>query len=97
LTLASVGPGAAQHIWFEMLKRAANIELIYVQYTGGAPAINALLGGHVTAVFAEYSSLAGIARYRDEPENADQALAGSAERRRSWILHLYVPTVALRR
>jgi tripartite-type tricarboxylate transporter receptor subunit TctC len=42
LTLASVGPGAAQHIWFEMLKRAANIELIYVQYTGGAPAINAL-------------------------------------------------------
>jgi tripartite-type tricarboxylate transporter receptor subunit TctC len=59
LTLASVGPSAAQHIWFEMLKRAANIELIYVQYTGGAPAINALLGGHVTAVFAEYAPLAG--------------------------------------
>ena len=42
MRLASVGPGAAQHIWFEMLKRAANIELIYVQYTGGAPAINAM-------------------------------------------------------
>ena len=30
LTLASVGPGAAHHSWGEMLKRAANIELIYV-------------------------------------------------------------------
>jgi tripartite-type tricarboxylate transporter receptor subunit TctC len=58
LTLASVGPGTAQHIGFEMLKRAANVDLTYVPYAGGAPAINALLGGHVTAVFAEYAPLA---------------------------------------
>jgi tripartite-type tricarboxylate transporter receptor subunit TctC len=57
LTLASVGPGTAQHIGIEMLKRSANVDLTYVPYAGGAPAINALLGGHVTAVFAEYAPL----------------------------------------
>ncbi|MEI7804569.1 MAG: tripartite tricarboxylate transporter substrate binding protein [Hyphomicrobiales bacterium] len=58
LTLASVGPATAQHIGFERLKRAANINMTYVPYGGGAPAINALLGGHVTVVFAEYAPLA---------------------------------------
>jgi tripartite-type tricarboxylate transporter receptor subunit TctC len=58
LTFASVGPATAQHIGFERLKRAANVEMTYVPYSGGAPAINALLGGHVTAVFAEYAPLA---------------------------------------
>ena len=59
VTLASVGPGTAQHIGFEMLRRAANINMAYVPYAGGAPAINALLGGHVISVFAEYAPLAG--------------------------------------
>ena len=58
LTFAAVGPGTVQHIGFEMLKRAANVNLTFVPYTGGAPAITALLGGHVTAVFAEYAPLA---------------------------------------
>ena len=58
LTMASVGPATAQHIGLEMLKRAAHVDLTYVPYAGGAPAINALLGGHVTAVFAEYAPLA---------------------------------------
>src|SRR5438477_6531641 len=52
LTLASVGPGTAQ-------QRAAKVELTYVPYSGGVPAINALLGGHITSVFAEYAPLAG--------------------------------------
>ena len=58
LTLASVGPATAQHIGFERLKRAANVNLTYVPYAGGAPAITALLGEHVTAVFAEYAPVA---------------------------------------
>jgi tripartite-type tricarboxylate transporter receptor subunit TctC len=58
LTFAAVGPGTVQHIGFEMLKRSANVNLTFVPYTGGAPAITALLGGHVTAVFAEYAPLA---------------------------------------
>ena len=58
LSIASVGPATAQHIGLERLKRAAKVDLTYVPYAGGAPAINALLGGHVTAVFAEYAPLA---------------------------------------
>jgi tripartite-type tricarboxylate transporter receptor subunit TctC len=58
LTFASVGPATAQHIGFERLRRAANVDMTYVPYSGGAPAINTLLGGHVTAVFAEYAPLA---------------------------------------
>ena len=40
-----------------MLKRAANINMTYVPYGGTAPAINALVGGHVTAVFADYPTV----------------------------------------
>jgi tripartite-type tricarboxylate transporter receptor subunit TctC len=57
VTLAAMGPGSPHHIGLEMLKRAADVELTYVPYPGGGPAINALLGNHVTAVFAEYAPL----------------------------------------
>lgn len=55
LAFATVGPATTQHIGFEQLKRATNIEVTYVPYPGGAPAMTALLGGHVHAVLANYS------------------------------------------
>lgn len=58
LTLATVGPGTTQHIAGEMFKRAAQVDLIYVPYAGGAPAVTALLGGHVVTVLANYSEVA---------------------------------------
>jgi tripartite-type tricarboxylate transporter receptor subunit TctC len=58
LTFAAAGPGTVHHVGFEMLKRAANVNLTFVPYPGGAPAITSLLGSHVTAVFAEYAPLA---------------------------------------
>lgn len=57
LTLATVGPATTQHIAGEVFKRTAGIDLTYVPYTGGAPAVNALLGGHVTTVLANYSEV----------------------------------------
>jgi tripartite-type tricarboxylate transporter receptor subunit TctC len=57
LTLASVAPATTQHIAFEMFKRAADVNMIHVPYPGGAPAVTALLGGHVTAVIANYSEV----------------------------------------
>jgi tripartite-type tricarboxylate transporter receptor subunit TctC len=57
LTFASVGPATTQHIGIELIKHAAAVNLTHIPYTGGAPAINALLGGHVTAVFANYSEV----------------------------------------
>ena len=59
LNYAAVGPATTQHIAGEMFKRAAEINLTYVPYAGGAPAVNAILGGHVTAVLANYSEVMG--------------------------------------
>jgi tripartite-type tricarboxylate transporter receptor subunit TctC len=56
LTLASPGPASAFQIAFEMLRRAANVNMTFLPYPGGAPAVNALLGQHVTSVFASYST-----------------------------------------
>jgi tripartite-type tricarboxylate transporter receptor subunit TctC len=58
LTLASDGPGTVHHIAIEMLKRAANVNMIFVPYPGGAAAVNALLGEHVTAVLLNYTAVA---------------------------------------
>jgi tripartite-type tricarboxylate transporter receptor subunit TctC len=57
LTLASIGPGSATHVAFEALKRAAKVEMTFVPYTGTAPAVNALLGGHVTSYLGNYSDV----------------------------------------
>jgi tripartite-type tricarboxylate transporter receptor subunit TctC len=78
-TLASVGPATTQHIGLEQFKHVANLNMPHIPYPGGAPAVNALLGGHVTAVFANYSevveqlkagtlrALASASRKRIEP------------------------------
>jgi tripartite-type tricarboxylate transporter receptor subunit TctC len=58
LSFASAGPATASHIALEALKHAARIEVTYVPYAGTAPAVTALLGGHVMAVYADYTSVA---------------------------------------
>jgi tripartite-type tricarboxylate transporter receptor subunit TctC len=57
LTLASAGPGSSTHIAFETLKRAAKIKMTYVPFSGSPAAVNALLGGYVTAALASYPNL----------------------------------------
>jgi len=57
VSFASGGPGSSLHVAIEVLKRAAKIGGTYVPYGGTAPAINALMGNHVTAVFADYPTV----------------------------------------
>jgi tripartite-type tricarboxylate transporter receptor subunit TctC len=57
LTMASTG---IFQIAIEQLKRAAKANLIYVPFQGNAPASNALLGDHVTSVFAVYPTVAEL-------------------------------------
>jgi tripartite-type tricarboxylate transporter receptor subunit TctC len=57
LSLASGGPASSLHVAFEVVRRAADVNMTYVPYGGTAPAINALLGGHVTSVFADYPTV----------------------------------------
>jgi tripartite-type tricarboxylate transporter receptor subunit TctC len=57
LAFASGGPASSLHIAIEVLRRAADIAITYVPFGGTAPAISALLGGHVTAVWADYPTV----------------------------------------
>ena len=57
LNLASLGPATAQHIAFELLKRRANVNMSFVSYPGNVPAINALMGGHVTSALANFPEI----------------------------------------
>ena len=57
LSYAAVGPATTQHIAGEMFKQAAGINLTYVPYPGGAPAVTALMGGHVSMVLANYNEV----------------------------------------
>jgi tripartite-type tricarboxylate transporter receptor subunit TctC len=59
LSFASGGPATSLHIAIEVLRRAAGIDVNYVPYGGSLPAINALLGGHVQAVMADYPTIVG--------------------------------------
>ncbi len=59
VTVASAGTGNPTHIGFEVLKKATGLEMTYVSYPGAAPAVNALLGGHITAVYSDYGTISG--------------------------------------
>src|SRR5262249_24040379 len=50
ITMASIGPGSSFQLGFEMLKRAAKVDMTFVPYPGNAPALNAVLGQQVTSV-----------------------------------------------
>jgi tripartite-type tricarboxylate transporter receptor subunit TctC len=56
-TFASGGPATSLHVAIEVLKLATKIDVNYVPYGGTAPAINALMGGHVQAVWADYPTV----------------------------------------
>jgi tripartite-type tricarboxylate transporter receptor subunit TctC len=58
LTMASIGPGSPFHIGFESLKQTAKVDMTFVPYPGNAPAVNALLGEHVTMMFGTYANVA---------------------------------------
>lgn len=56
-SFAAVGPGTTQQMIGEMLRLDAKMDWVYAPYAGGAPAVTALLGNHVTAVIANYSEV----------------------------------------
>jgi len=59
LTLASVGPATPIHLGVELLKRDAQVDMTYVPFKGDGPGVTALLGGHVTAMLANFASVSG--------------------------------------
>jgi tripartite-type tricarboxylate transporter receptor subunit TctC len=59
LVFASTGHGGMPHLAMELLKLATGIQLVHTPYTGAAPAVNDLLGGHVQMMFADVPVLLG--------------------------------------
>ena len=57
VTFASGGPASSLHVAIEVLRLATKIDINYVPYGGTAPAVNALVGGHVQAVWADYPTV----------------------------------------
>jgi tripartite-type tricarboxylate transporter receptor subunit TctC len=88
LTFASTGTGSSVHLAAELFAGMAGIKITHVPYKGSGPALNDLLGGHVTMMFATMASAAGIVRSADKV----RALAVTGATRSALFPDL--PTVA---
>jgi tripartite-type tricarboxylate transporter receptor subunit TctC len=56
ITMASAGIGTAQHVYGELFKSMAEVDLLHVPYRGGGPALQDLLAGHVQLMFDTFST-----------------------------------------
>lgn len=59
INFASTGLGSMPHLAAELFKITAKIDIVHVPYTGAAPAVNDMLGGHVQMLFADVPVLLG--------------------------------------
>ena len=56
LTMASAGMGSVQHIYGELFKTMAGVDLLHVPYRGGSQPITDLIGGQVQVMFDPIST-----------------------------------------
>jgi len=59
LTIGSIH-GSVSHLTFESIKHTGNINMVFVPYPGSAPAVSALLGGHLTSASGDYPVMAEL-------------------------------------
>src|SRR5690349_17022217 len=62
LTFASTGADSSVHLAAELFAGMAGIKINHVPYKGSGPALNDLIGGHVTMMFATMASAAGLVK-----------------------------------
>jgi tripartite-type tricarboxylate transporter receptor subunit TctC len=53
LSFGSGGVGASHHLYGEMLKNLAGVQMTHVPYRGTVPALNDLIAGHIQVLFAD--------------------------------------------
>ena len=92
LTYGSSGAGSPSHLFAELFASMAGIKLTHVPFRGLGPAMNDLIGGHITMVFPAVSTAmgniragsirplatTGETRHKDFPELPTMAEAGLA-------------------
>jgi tripartite-type tricarboxylate transporter receptor subunit TctC len=62
LTFASTGTGSSVHLAAELFAGMAGVKITHVPYKGSGPALNDLIGGHVSMMFSTMASAAGLVR-----------------------------------
>ena len=62
VTYASTGNGTPPHVAGEMLKRAANVDLIHIPYKGSAAAVADVVSGQVSMMFINVPSAISLVR-----------------------------------
>ncbi len=60
--MASGGVGSGQHIWGELFKMLAGVDMLHVPYRGGGPALAALLAGQTPVMFDTLATSIGHIR-----------------------------------
>jgi tripartite-type tricarboxylate transporter receptor subunit TctC len=86
LTVASAGVGSGPHMYWELFRSMAGVDMLHVPYRGGGPALTDLLGGQVQVYF---STLISSIQYIRDGKLRALAVTGS---RRSDVLP-DIPTV----
>jgi tripartite-type tricarboxylate transporter receptor subunit TctC len=61
LNYGSSGVGSTSSLGFELLKRAANVDIVHIPYKGSAVAVGELVSGRIDIVFADLALLAPLA------------------------------------
>jgi tripartite-type tricarboxylate transporter receptor subunit TctC len=56
VNMASGGVGTPQHLFGELFKKMAGVDMLHVAYRGGGPALTDLLAGHVPVMFDTFST-----------------------------------------
>ncbi|WP_291847827.1 tripartite tricarboxylate transporter substrate binding protein [Bradyrhizobium sp.] len=87
LPYGSFGNATTSHLYGELLKKVANIDMIHVPYRGSAPLLNDLLGNTVTAAFVDLTTAGAQIN-----AGKVRALAIGGEKRRTQLPN--VPTLA---
>jgi len=57
VSYASYGNGSSAHLIGELFKMMAGVDLLHIPYKGAAPAVNDLLGGQVSVMFADVAAI----------------------------------------
>lgn len=62
LSYASGGIGSPHHVFMELLKSMAGIDLRHIPYRGGGPALTDVVAGHVPVMFADAAQALDLVR-----------------------------------
>jgi tripartite-type tricarboxylate transporter receptor subunit TctC len=87
MTYGTFGIGSSGHLNMEMFQGMADVRLRPVHYRGGAPALTALMGGHIDALFISLGQMA-------QPWQAGQVRALAVGSRTRIAEFPQLPTVA---